>query len=125
MYIMQKRNENIKKIDIAYIAGLFDGEGNARVEKYKSSKNGKYYYRIRARIFNTNITCLYHVKKIIGYGGVYASHNPRGKKPYKTCYVYNVQNKKAKKFIKLIKSFTIIKMEQIDNVLKIRHTGAV
>ncbi|KKU79712.1 MAG: hypothetical protein UY05_C0023G0004 [Candidatus Peregrinibacteria bacterium GW2011_GWA2_47_7] len=57
----------MKNVDIAYIAGFFDGEGDVGIYPYRATKNGKYYPKLTARIHNTHQESLEWVKKRPGF----------------------------------------------------------
>jgi len=113
----------MNKIKIAYIAGLFDGEGDVAIQKYKSTKNNRYYLRLYLRITNTNIECLNFVKKTLKYGWVgYLSKGIKNKK-HKKCYCFRVSNKKAEQLLKTLRPYLIIKREKAKMLLRTKHTG--
>ena len=58
------------EVQLAYVAGLFDGEGHCRIVTAKASKNGQRYYRAQASISNTDRRCLDYVKECLGFGWV-------------------------------------------------------
>ena len=53
---------SLSEAQLAYIAGLFDGEGSVGIYYTKSSKSGKKYPKLMARISNNNPTVLEWIK---------------------------------------------------------------
>lgn len=106
----------MKKSDLTYVAGLFDGEGSCGLHYYRATKNGKKYLRIQANITNTDHRCLDFVKAVLGFGWVGVSSRPK-KKKWKIAYRFVVQHEAAKRFLKLLRPHVKIKGEQIDKAL--------
>lgn len=103
---MKKINNN----DLAYIAGLVDGEGC--IDSIPSQE--KYHY-IRVRTCNTNAKVIYWMKDIFG-GSVYMQ---KGKnKGYKNVFIHSVTCVQAIKLLKRIYKFLRIKKEQAKVGLK-------
>ena len=118
----------MKQSDLAYIAGLFDGEGSIQVQKYQASKNKRWYWRLVARIANTDIRCLEFVRDTLGFGWVGLSSRASAHKAShasKDCYQYCVTNRTVETFVKLLRPYLIVKAEKVDQLMKTRHTGAV
>lgn len=114
--------------EIAYVAGLFDGEGHCRVVAAKASKNGVRYYRAHAAIYNTDRRCLDHTKEVLGFGWVglnsrASTHKASSAK--KDCYKWAVSNQRCIEFLKLIRPFVKVKGKQIDAVLAGPNHGRV
>ena len=108
--------------DIAYIAGLFDGEGSVTFGFYRSSKNGKRYGRLQARISNTDKPCLEWVKAKIGAGRIYVKDkrknnlgiNPENLLP---CYDLQLVTAQARTFLGTILPFLKIKKGTVQGKL--------
>jgi hypothetical protein len=112
----------MREAELAYVAGLFDGEGHCRVVQAKAS-NGARYYRAHAMIYNTDRRCLDYAKEILGFGWV--GLNARGTKTKKPCFKWQAQNVNAIEFLNLIRPYVKIKCEQIDAVLVGPNHGRV
>lgn len=111
---------HMKDIDIAYIAGLFDGEGDVGIYSYKATKNGKRYPKLTARIHNTNKQALDWTREKIGFGLVCADRKgvkESGNAARKQCYVYIVAHRMARNFLKLVQDYLIIKKDKVACVL--------
>src|SRR5438309_1289519 len=68
-------NIGMDEKDLAYIAGFFDGEGNATIRMVKGS-NGKRYPRLEARLTQNDRVVLDWIQSHYG-GGVYEKKDPR------------------------------------------------
>jgi len=115
-------------VQLAYVAGLFDGEGHCRVVKAKSSKNGARYYRAHAMIYNSDRRCLDYAKEILGFGWVGLNSRKethKATKHKKNGFKWQAGNSTAIKFLQMIRPFVKIKGEQIDAVLAGPNHGRV
>ena len=73
-------NKNISEIDLAYIAGFFDGEGSLNWYDYSRSP--------MLSIINTDYNLLTYIKKTLGVGNIY-DRKFRGSK-YKPIYSFQL-----------------------------------
>ena len=103
-------------VDVAYIAGFFDGEGYAGVGFRKSSKNGKRYPRIRASISQQDIRVLQWIASSVGVGQVYSDKKLYGR-TRKIMHRYVVQSRRAENFLRLILPFLRVKKAQVEQAL--------
>jgi len=83
---LQTSRSSTKKIKIAYIAGLFDGEGSVdytrRWEKDRKNRSKKYLCRrITCEIGMTDYPVLHWLHEILGYGTLRPRKSPEGCKP--------------------------------------------
>lgn len=106
---------------LAYLAGLFDGEGNAYVATYKATKNGHSYYRPVLRITNTHRPVLKWAQCQIGFGNVTVQYKQRPNRL--ECFKYEVTNAKAVELMRTLRPFLIIKAAHIDKLLASRLNG--
>ena len=102
--------------EIAYIAGLFDGEGCANVVPYKAKKNGAKYNRMCVRITNTHRGVLDFVRGKVGYGSIAIEHRRR-EPHHKPAFRWIVQNANAVRFLKMVRPYLIIKAKHVDQIL--------
>ena len=98
--------------DIAYMAGIFDGEGSVTISA--EAKRAKNYY-LRATVTNTNEPLM---KWIVEHfrGGYIAK--TRGILTRKDCYTWTISGKKAQNFLRIIQDFSIVKKPQINVALQ-------
>jgi hypothetical protein len=106
----------MKKTEISYIAGLFDGEGDVGIYPYKATKNGKYYPKFTARIHNTHEGVLVWVQSKLGFGKVYRDRigiKKSGNEAKKQAYVFIVTHRTARAFLNIVLPFLIIKKQKV------------
>ena len=89
------------KKNLAYIAGLFDGEGCVVIRKDRK------YFRLEVRITNTNRKVIDYIHSFFN-GDVIVYDKGR----YKTCYNLRFADGKGAKFLKSVLPYLIIKKEQ-------------
>lgn len=115
---MITRGKNLKNEEIAYIAGLFDGEGNVNIfmvftpTMQDQKKNPK--YELSIAIYNTHkpvIDWLYEI-----FGGYVqtknATKNSSYKKHWKENYSWKLGATQAKDFLEMVLPYLQIKKEQ-------------
>lgn len=109
--------ENIKDIDLAYTAGLLDGEGHIGIHK---SKNGfrkgvprELKYSARLMIANTNIDIMHWLQ--LNFGGSIAKDVRDGNR--KDCYRWQIYGNKMLEFLKLVAPYLKIKSSQAKIVI--------
>lgn len=106
----------MKETDIAYFAGFFDGEGCTNYYVRKAT-NGKEYFILTVRIFNTNKEPLLKCKEVFGYGSI-STHNRYNKPKYQTCYNWNCSGKNAKHFLETVLPYLTVKKEHVKILLE-------
>jgi hypothetical protein len=105
----------IEPAEIAWLAGLFDGEGSAGIYK-QVRPNGKSWYRATAQIAMTHAPTIARVRKIVGYGGL--SHLRDKRRTSRLMFRWTVACAQAREFLRLIRPYSITKAEQIDAILE-------
>lgn len=98
---------------------MIDGEGNVRMERYRASKNRKWYLRASVRIANTNRPCLEKIRDWIGVGFVTTEHPRTATR--KVCFRYQLQNKNAAILLSKILPLLTVKVDVARKV--IAHYG--
>ena len=101
---------------MAYIAGFFDGEGSASFV-WSKAKNGKRYGKLFAKIAQNDRRILDWVRRVLGYGAVYAD-KPRYKSKTVTHH-FVVQSEKARLFLDLVLPYLRVKHRQAIKVLRL------
>ena len=107
--------------DIAYIAGLFDGEGCVTCKQRKTKRNdrgGKIYnqWYIRCEIAMTDKAVIEWFHTTLGFGWWKEkkyNNKPKYKKQWRWCCGY----RDALKFAKIIWPYTQIKLHAIENII--------
>lgn len=108
--------------ETAYLAGLFDGEGNVGVVKAKASKNARLYLRLVVRIFNTHRGCLVFAQQTYGAGWIGEDKRPNHPK-WKTGYRWSITGKKAEAFLLSVRPYLLVKAAAVDELLSSPHSG--
>jgi hypothetical protein len=101
--------------DLAYLAGLFDGEGYVRIDNHFHQKNsGNIRYTVNAGVAMTYMPAvrLFHDR----WGGVFKGENcfKRANPKNRTIFRWAVTSLKAEAFLLEIQPFSLVKREQID-----------
>lgn len=111
-------------LETAYLAGLFDGEGNVGVHRCRATKNGRLYLRLVVKVTNTHRGCLDFARLAFGTGTIAEDKRPdmTNRRP---CYRWVIVGKTAERFLRAVRPHLIIKADQVDQVLSRRHSGAV
>lgn len=106
----------MKKTDLAYIAGIVDGEGYIRIAKYKEEKNKSgYKYQLRIGVNNTNEWLIHWLYFNFG-GSIYLQeHRANNRKPL---WFWYLASRKAQKFIELILPYLQLKRPQAELALE-------
>ena len=103
---------------LAYIAGLFDGEGSARTVLTKASKNGKLYKKLEVRIAQVDREVLDWISVQFGFGKVYSKSDKRAElKGWNECYDYVVAYKMGRKFLTAIEPYLRVKRNKVSALL--------
>ena len=105
---------NWDPLEIAYFAGLFDGEGTLGIYKYSRAHGAL----SRLAIFNNDVRPLKRVKELFG-GGLYLRI-----RPYKTVisrnWAWYLDGRKAERFLRAILPHLIIKKDKAEAFLAAR-----
>ncbi len=105
------------KEQLAYFAGLFDGEGCIYISR---QKQGKYTTHIlKARIYNLDLRPLRMAKRL--YDGTLSFAR---KEDYRNQWYWEVGARKAVKFLKDILPYSIIKKDEIEVGLEFQKANS-
>ncbi len=102
-------------MDLSYIAGFFDGEGNFKTTRIKM-KNGNIAHQIQIRLTNVNKEILEKIKEFLGYG-----HITKRIRTNDWSDIYNLIISKKKEtfnFLQKIKDLLIEKKPQAEFLLE-------
>jgi len=116
--------DKMKETDLAYIAGLIDGEGYIGIKKstYKSRVikdmvNPEYHERIQIRMVDEGaIKFIVHL-----FGGSYYRENPRSVKG-RPLFCYQASDFKASNIVKTIYQFLKVKRRNAELIMKLRQS---
>jgi len=114
----------MKKIDIAYIAGVMDSDGYFTIKKstynmrkFKDRKNPQYSEKCGIKqVQSQAVKFIYE-----NFGGYYRIEKPSSENG-KPLYAVQLMNKKAHTFIKIIYPYLRIKKSQAQILLKLRQS---
>jgi len=99
----------LTKLEKAYLAGLFDGEGT--VGYYHKTKLG--YHIVQVAIYNSDPTIMAWIQDRISFGSIVSNKVSKHRG-----WAWMVSSKtQAKQFLKVIRPYLVIKAEQVDLLL--------
>ena len=100
----------VKRIDLAYVAGIVDGEGCISIIKHRDSDCRRgYYFHLTVNVSNTNEWLIAWLK--FAFGG---HTHTRKKGNYRPLYQWFIDASQAFKFLKLILPYLRIKKPQAE-----------
>lgn len=109
------RGKNFKPVELAYLAGLFDGEGCIniyRIQTIKGFEKRKYpRFELSATLYNTHKATIDYFHNLVGgYCKTYNRHNIK----WKLGYGVKLSSNQALVFIELIQPYLKIKAKQAE-----------
>ena len=106
----------LNQLDIAYIAGLFDGEGSVDyARRWEKRTKGKYkVWRIRCEVAMTDKYVLEWIRDILGVGTVRPKKVQKGMKPQ---WRWRCSFREAYEFAKLIWPHVQVKIHKIEQLI--------
>ncbi len=107
----------MKKTDLAYIAGLFDGEGCVSFSTSKYKPRGTVSHQILVTLGNTEEYPIQWLHLCYG-GSIYVRKPPKQFPRAKTLYVWRLLCQEACNFLKDIEPYLIIKKPQATIAIK-------
>jgi hypothetical protein len=108
--------------DIAYFAGIVDGEGSIGIELLSPTKSRKKtYYVCRLCVINTNLALMQWIKE--NFGGTFDAKAPKIPNR-KLCYRWHIFGKDLENLITALMPHLRIKKEQAQLLLRYRETVA-
>ena len=110
----------ISSVNAAYIAGLFDGEGNVMCKQYMRKKKGskkayKVWY-IRCEVAMIDEFTIKWLKDVLGFGWV-AEKRYNNKPKYKKQWRWCCGHQNALKFAKIIWPYAQVKLHKIEQII--------
>ena len=111
-----KMPTQLNQLDIAYIAGLFDGEGSVDyARRWEKRTKGKYkVWRIRCEVAMTDKYVLEWIRDILGVGTVRPKKVQKGMKPQ---WRWRCSFREAYEFAKLIWPHVQVKIHKIEQLI--------
>jgi hypothetical protein len=102
--------------DIAYIAGLFDGEGSVSFGWRKATRNGKRYGKLYARISQNDRRVLDWIRQVTGFGSVHARKRKKWRNlQHDYCTAYEA----TRLLLAMIRPYLKVKGETVDEKLQL------
>jgi hypothetical protein len=105
------------KIDLAYAAGLFDGEGSISIHPYMSRGHG--YFKLVVTVANTNAAIVEWLSTM--FHGV-TSVQKRKDETHKIVYRWSMADRAAGRFLRLIYPYLKIKRLRAELGISFRET---
>lgn len=112
-----------RETDIAYLAGIIDGEGSITIGNYSSNKKtGDHHYQTILSITNTDYSLLEWIKNTFG-GSVWAySEKQTPKNSRQKYYRYVATGNLLTHICELVLPYCICKKKQVEIMLEMRAT---
>ena len=105
----------MKRTELAYIAGIVDGEGYIGISADHRKRNpGRPCWRLRVAVTNTSEWLVQYLKFSIG-GGIITLKSDKRPRP---CYQWSVDRGRAAEFLKLILPYLRLKRPQAELAIK-------
>lgn len=93
--IPQLNNDGVNAIDIAWLAGIIDGEGTVQIHLVRESG----YHQCKVNIVNTDEGILTEVKRILKEWLVFFTISKNNQPEHKPCYVIGINRQLEAKFV--------------------------
>lgn len=100
------------KEDVAWAAGMVDGEGCIDVRLHRKKGDKQYQYILRLVVTNTSKPALLALQNIFGCGKIYKQMRRTGTKPAIAIYQWEVLRENAKGVIQLVYPHLRVKPEE-------------
>ena len=121
----------MEELEVAYIAGIFDGEGSVdyaqRMEKKKKTRPKAYLtWRIRCEVSMTNKDVMEWIHKKVGVGCLnlnIKNKSPSSKPHWKDQWRWRCTHRDALKFAKMIIPYAKVKKEKLQQIIKHYETS--
>ena len=121
----------MEELEVAYIAGIFDGEGSVdyaqRMEKKKETRPRAYLtWRIRCEVSMTNKDVMEWIHKKVCDGSLnlnIKNISPRAKPHWKDQWRWRCTHRDALKFAKMIIPYAKVKKEKLQQIIKHYETS--
>ena len=109
----------MENTDLAYTAGIIDGEGSILVEKLlnKSRKENQVRHCLRVNVTNTDYNLIIWLKENFG-GSIWSYDLPS----YRKCYHWKLNGVKASAFLKSLLPYLKVKQQQAKLAVSFQET---
>ena len=110
----------MKKLDLAYIAGLFDGEGSLTI--FSFLRNGRKFHTLSISIANQDKQVISWVRDLFG-GSVHDCMSAASKKGTgNPCWMWTTGSQVAKRFLLAVGPYTKIKKARVELAIQFQNT---
>ena len=104
----------MKAVDLAYMAGIVDGEGCIAIDRFTNKNLPSYCYRLKLRVTNTNHWLIEQLR--FSFGGNIKTIKPKGKE--KESWEWYLAGERASFCLKLLLQYLCIKRPQAELGIK-------
>jgi len=108
-------------LDVRYVAGLFDGDGYVRINRWEKPESTHIRYNIHAGINMTHRPIIEDLHRQFA-GNLHKTRRPSIKPTHRTLYSWTVTSAAAAAFLRLIRPHCIVKADEIDIALKLQDS---
>jgi hypothetical protein len=111
----------MNKIDLAYAAGIVDGEGNISIVKRQkwSKRNDKYHLQVRVAMCDKIVVDWFRTH----FGGSISCRKRHTINPaHRDCHIWIVSHRSARGFLLLIETYLICKKDQAQLGIAFQNT---
>lgn len=119
MSLVHAANRTHTEIDLAYTAGLFDGEGSVVITLNANQVTGIYHHKLMASVANTNFAIIDWLRE--RYGGHVTVHRVHGGNARDSAR-WQIGSRQAAQFLALIRPYLRMKGEQADIAAALQAT---
>jgi hypothetical protein len=110
----------LTETDLAYVAGIVDGEGCIQVQKYKKRKRERSTpYKLQLRVSNTDLRLVQHLQSLFP-GYIYNGSEKR--KNRRNQFYWHVNGKKAAHILEKLVPFLVSKKDQAEIAIAFQDT---
>jgi hypothetical protein len=107
-------------MELAYLAGIIDGEGYIGIDSCYKRKGRQSTHQLRVGVVNTSPELIMWLKET--FGGSWSKREKPMSEKHSQCYQWRAEAKIAENILRLVVPFLIIKCEQVRVALMFRET---
>ena len=106
-------------LDIRYVAGLFDGDGYIRINRWEKPESIHIRYNLHGGINMTYRPVIEQLHR--QFGGNFHRH-ARTKLTHRTLYLWTVTSATCADFLRQIRPYVVVKAEEVDVALELQDS---
>lgn len=120
---LQYRRKEYKDTDIAYLAGIIDGEGSIYIGNFSCNPITQLpYYQTNMQVTNTDKKLIDWLQEVFGGLVNKRTTNQMPKNSRKQAYTWTATGERLTHLCELIKPYLIVKIRQAEIMLEMRST---